>query len=232
MIVRGDIESGAPIREVVLSRKLRISRTPLREALKILASEGLVDIRRNQGARVASIDLREVKELFETVAGIERNAAELAAQRSTPQELRHLELLQDSMERTFRGGDLDTYFAINQKVHHLIVSMAHNSVLQSLHDRIFVRVRRARRFALGAHKRWEDSVEEHRQILDALRRRQPLEAGTLVERHVRETGRVIGEIILRNQASKRNILDAERGVSRLSGPDLSDVQIPAKIEVR
>lgn len=208
MIIRGDFESGAPIREVDVSRTLKISRTPLREAFKILASEGLVHIRPNQGARVTSIDLREIKELFETVAGVERNAAELAAQRYTPMELRQLELLQDSMENKYRSGDLDAYFAINQRVHRLIVSMAHNSTLQSLHDWLFVRVRRARYFALGAHERWEDSIEEHRDILDALRRRQPLEAGALVERHVRETGRVIGEVILQSQTSKRDISDA------------------------
>jgi DNA-binding GntR family transcriptional regulator len=208
MIIRGDIESGAPIREVDLSRTLKISRTPLREALKILASEGLVNIRPNQGAKASPLDLREIKELFETVAGIERNAAELAAQRRTPMELRQLEQLQDSMEQKLRSGDLDAYFAINQRVHRLIVSMAHNSTLQSLHDWIFVRVRRARYLALGAHERWKDSIEEHRNILDALRRRQPFEAGVLVERHGRETGRVIASVILRSQTSQRDISDA------------------------
>jgi DNA-binding GntR family transcriptional regulator len=223
MIVRGDIESGAPIREVVLSQKLKISRTPLREALKILASEGLVSIRKNQGARVSSIDLREVRELFETVAGIERNAAELAAQRHTQQELRQLEMFQDTMEKAFRNQDLDAYFDINQNAHRLIVAMAHNDVLQSLHDWIFARVRRTRRFALGAHDRWEDSIEEHRLILDALRRCQPLEAGMLVMQHGQATQLAIAGILPQRQVSPNPAISIERTTARRRTSSRSDL---------
>lgn len=227
--MRGDIEPGAPIREVVISQKLKISRTPLREALKILASEGLVTIRQNQGARVTPIDLDEIKELFETVAGLERNAAELAAKRHTQQEIRQLTLLQNSIERAFQDGDIDTYFTVNQKIHRLIVLMAHNSVLQSLHDWIFVRVRRARRLALGVSERWEDSIEEHRLILDALRRREPLQAGMLVEQHVCATGRAIGAILHQRQSfeTRPDASDAWPTRNAMAG-----APIVAKTEVR
>lgn len=226
MIVRGDIQSGAPIREVALSQTLSISRTPIREALKILASEGLVSIRRNQGARVAPMDLREIRDLFETVAGLERNAAALAARRHTQREIRQLEMLQGTMERAFRQQDINTYFAANQKAHRLIVSMAHNSVLQSLHDWTFAKVRRARRFALGADERWDDSIEEHRLILDALRRRRPEEAAMLVERHGQATGRAITKILLQNEALRAN--DGELpNAANGSSPDASKLRAAA-----
>jgi DNA-binding GntR family transcriptional regulator len=194
MIVRGEIKPGFAIRETSLSQALNVSRTPVREALKILETEGLVRIRKNQGARVSDVNLTEAYELFEAAAGIERYATELATVRHSAADFKKLEALQTALERAFLDGDLKRYFEVNQNIHLSIVRMAGNATLQSLHGGIFAHIRRLRYFALNAECRWHDSVDEHRAILDALRRGEPRETGALMENHVLGTGRAIAQV--------------------------------------
>jgi DNA-binding GntR family transcriptional regulator len=201
MIVRGDIKPGIAIRETSLSQALNISRTPVREALKILENEGLVSIRKNQGARVSDINLDEAYDLFEAAAGIERYAAELATVRHSATDYKRLESLQIALEKAFLAGDLKKYFEINQNIHLSIVRMANNAALQSLHANVFSHIRRLRYFALNADHRWHDSVDEHRAILNAIGRGDPLETGSLLERHVLATGRAISQVSTQKKSS-------------------------------
>src|SRR5690242_10501106 len=106
LIVQGDLAPGVPVNENDLSQSLGISRTPLREALKLLASEHLVELRPNRSAQIAPLHLQDIDELFEAVGGIERIAAEFAAQRITEKELQRLRALQDRMERFHETGTL------------------------------------------------------------------------------------------------------------------------------
>src|SRR4051794_23511285 len=92
MIIRGELPPRSPTQETKLSSALGVSRTPLREAMKLLAAEGLVELRPNRSARIADIETDRMFELFEALAGIERLAAELAAQRATERELQRLRL--------------------------------------------------------------------------------------------------------------------------------------------
>jgi DNA-binding GntR family transcriptional regulator len=211
MIVRGDIKPGFAIREASLSQTLNISRTPVREALKILETEGLVSIRKNQGARVSAVNLAEAYELFEAAAGIERYAAELATVRHSTADYKKLETLQTTLERAFLAGDLKKYFEVNQNIHLSIVKMAYNAALQSLHDGVFAHIRRLRYFALNADRRWHDSVDEHRAILNALRRGDPRETGSLLESHVLATGRAIAQVSA--QKKPRNVSGLPHGRS-------------------
>ena len=203
MIVRGEMKPGFAIRENSLSQALNISRTPLREALKILEAEGFVSIRKNRGARVSNVNLAEAYEFFEAAAGIERYAAELATMRHSATEFWKLEALQISLERAYQAGKLEQYFEINQRIHLSIVSLAGNATIRSMHADIFSHIRRLRHFALNADFRWHDSVEEHRLILDAFRRRDPQRAGALMERHVLGTGRAI-EQLFQHQSLRTN----------------------------
>lgn len=200
LIVRGDLLPGAPLLEVNLSEALGISRTPLREALKQLAAEGLVELRLNRGAVVAPLRREELTELFEAVSGIERCAAELAAQRMTTSDVERLEALQRRIERHHDRGELRAYFEINQQIHSTIVDFARNSVLKASHEALLARAERARFFALSAHGRWDESVREHRQILAALKARDAERAGRLLGQHVRRTGETVAEALTNKEA--------------------------------
>ena len=201
LIVRGSLKPGAQLNEVALSDALGVSRTPLREALKLLAAEGLVELRRNRSPVVTPFSRAEIDELFETLGGIERMAAELAAERMTGGDLERLGELQRRMEDCHDRAKLRDYFDLNQQAHRFIVACARNTVLKATHESLLLRVERARFFALGSRERWAESTAEHRQILDALRRRDALRAGELLARHVRRTGTVTNDII--SQASRR-----------------------------
>lgn len=195
LIVRGDLAPGETLVEAELSEALGISRTPLREALKLLASEGLVELRLNRSAMIAPIRQEEIDELFEAVGGIERLAAELAAQRMTDRDLEKLDLLQERMERLHDSGKLRDYFEINQQIHGFIVTCARNRALKSTHDWLLGRAERARFFALSSQERWDESVAEHRALLAALKARDPERAGRVLAQHVVRTGVVVREIL-------------------------------------
>ena len=117
MIIENELPEGERIDESALCDELGISRTPLREALKVLQSEGLVTIEPNRGSRVATITEQEFDELFEVISGLERMAAELAAERATDAELKRLEQLQTRMENHYQKEDRQSYFSINQMIH-------------------------------------------------------------------------------------------------------------------
>ena len=193
LIVRGYLSPGEALLEVSLSEALGISRTPLREALKQLAAEGLVELRLNRGAVVAPLRSDELIELFEAVSGIERCAAELAARRMTASDMQRLEALQKRIERHHGRGELRDYFEANQQIHSAIVGFARNSVLKASHEALLARAERARFFALAADGRWDESVHEHRQILAALRARDAEKAGRLLGQHVRRTGEIVAD---------------------------------------
>jgi DNA-binding GntR family transcriptional regulator len=201
MIVRGRLPPGEILGEAALCEALGISRTPLREALKHLASEGLVELRPNRSSRVTPIRTGELGELFEAVGGIERIAAELAAARATALELRRLRALHARMERHHGAAALDEYFHLNQQIHRLIVEMAKNSVLRATHDWLLARVERARFLALASRARWDESVQEHRDILTALEAGDGERAGRLLSDHVRRTGQVVAEALADQTAS-------------------------------
>jgi DNA-binding GntR family transcriptional regulator len=201
LIVRGDLSPGEPLLEVGLSEALGISRTPLREALKQLAAEGLVELQLNRSAVVAPLRHDELAELFEAVSGIERCALELAAIRMTAQDVERLEALQMRIERHHDRGELRDYFEANQQIHGAIVGFARNSVLKASHDALLPRVERARLFALSADGRWDESVREHRQILAALKSRDAGRAGRLLAHHVRRTGEIVADALTQKETT-------------------------------
>lgn len=191
LIVRGDLAPGQQLLEADLSDALGVSRTPLREALKQLASEGLVELRLNRSTIVAPLRRNELIELFEALSGIERCAAELAATRMEARDFEQLETMQGRIEWHHNRGEMRDYFEINQHIHGAIVGFARNGVLKATHDVLLPRAERARFFGLSVLGRWEESVRDHREILDALKARDPERAGQLLGHHVRRTGEVV-----------------------------------------
>jgi DNA-binding GntR family transcriptional regulator len=219
LIVRGDLSPGQQLLEADLSDALGVSRTPLREALRQLASEGLVELRLNRSAIVAPLRRDELIELFEALSGIERCAAELAATRMAARDLERLQALQDRIEWHHDRGEMRDYFEINQQVHCAIVGFARNRVLKATHDALLPRAERARFLALSVLGRWDESVREHRQILAALKTGDADRAGQLLGHHVRRTGEVLADTLpLEDTGSvkaRRNVQAANTGKAAL-----------------
>ena len=187
MIVEGDLAPGERIDEGALCEEFSVSRTPLREALKVLASEGLVELRPNRGTRVLALTATEVKDLFETVAGIERLAAELAAQRMSENDLEWLAKRQERLEALYEERRRREYFRLNHEIHNAIVEFSGNAVLLNTHSNLMARVRRARFMAILSEERWTEAIEEHRKIMDAFAARDAKFAGDLLFVHDMKT---------------------------------------------
>ncbi|MBR9857361.1 MAG: GntR family transcriptional regulator, partial [Gammaproteobacteria bacterium] len=188
MIIEGELKEGQRIHEPELCQQLDISRTPLREALKVLHSEGLVTIEPNRGAWVATITPEEIREHFEIISSLERRAAELTAVKVSESDLARLSKLQDKLERHYQARERNEYFETNQHIHRLIIELAGNDTLTQLHHQLMNRVSRGRYLAIGMQHRWEESVEEHRALLDALRDHNAELAGRILAEHVLHTG--------------------------------------------
>ena len=191
LIVEGRLAAGEWINEAELCKQLQISRTPLREAIKVLATEGLVELVPRRGARVAQLSLRELTDLFEALAGVEGLGAELAAERISATDLEKLHELQASIEQSHKARNRLAYFHENHELHVAIVRCSGNSAIVDIHARLIARVRRARYQAILSEARWSASVEEHAQILAALARRDARRAGELMRQHVAHTGLVV-----------------------------------------
>ncbi len=191
MIVEGQLAAGEWINETELCQQLQISRTPLREALKVLAAEGLVELVPRRGAHVAQLSVREIVDLFEALAGVEGLAAEMAALRMSGADLEKLRQLQRRIEQRHKAKDRLAYFHDNQELHESIVRFSGNSVLAEIHARLIARVRRARYQAILSEARWAAAVEEHALILSALESRDAKSAGELMRQHGAHTGEVV-----------------------------------------
>lgn len=193
MILEGRLLPGQHIDEKMLCEQFEISRTPLREALKVLNSEGLVDLLPNRGARVAGTSPRLVSECFDVAAGLERTAAEIAAVAASAEDLETLRDVQEQMEQHYRANNEVDYFTVNDRAHTLVVEFSGNSILISMHARLMTKIRQARFAGLTVPNRWHESILEHREILDALIARDPARAGAAAMSHVMHTAKLFKE---------------------------------------
>jgi DNA-binding GntR family transcriptional regulator len=186
-IVEGNIPDGGRIPERQLCEMLGISRTPLREALKVLASEGLVELLPNRGARVRPLSERDLDELFDVMGGLEGLAGRLACENISDSEIAEIERLHYEMYGLYLHRDMHGYFRVNQLIHHKIVEASGNATLRSTYANFAGRIRRIRYSANFARKRdrWGEAMREHEAILEALRRRAGSELSDILFRHLR-----------------------------------------------
>ncbi len=176
MIVAGDLAPGQRISEREVGEQFGahfdgISRTPLREAFKILAAEGLVTIVPNRGATVTALSVAEVDAAIEVLIGLEGLAAEPACARISEPEIAAIAELHRQMRAAFGAGQLMTYFEINQAIHQRIVDAAGNGVLARIYANECARIRRYRYAGNRHHERWERAVAEHEQIVSVITER-------------------------------------------------------------
>ncbi len=186
-IVEGNIRDGDRIPERQLCEMLGISRTPLREALKVLAAEGLVELLPNRGARVRPLSERDLGELFDIMGGLEGLAGRLACENISDAEIAEIERLHYEMYGFYLHRDMHGYFRVNQLIHQKIVEASRNATLLNSYANFAGRIRRVRYSANFARKRdrWGEAMREHEAILDALRRRAGSELSDILFKHLR-----------------------------------------------
>ena len=171
MLVEGRIAPGAKLNERELCELLGVSRTPLREAIKLLAAEGLVDLLPNRGAVAVKLGETDVLHTFEVLAGLEAQSGELAAQRITPTELAEIKALHYEMLACFARSDLSGYYRLNARIHAAINAAAKNPLLAKTYREINARVQSLRFRTNQNEPKWRRAVGEHEQMIAALEAR-------------------------------------------------------------
>ena len=184
MIVEGVLAAGEKVPERELCEKLGVSRTPMREALKVLAADGLLTLEPNRGARVRAMTLDDLEEVFPLMGALEALAGELACANMTDTQMTELRKTHELMLECFHKTDMSGYFRHNQRIHEIIMEAAGNSTLSSMYQSLAVRVRRARYLANMSSERWQQAVDEHEEIIAALDARDGQILGAILKRHL------------------------------------------------
>jgi DNA-binding GntR family transcriptional regulator len=171
MLVEGDIPPGAKLNERALCEALNISRTPLREAIKMLAAEGLVELLPNRGSVAVQLSEADVHNTFEVMAGLEALSGELAAQRITEAELAEIQALHYEMLAAYTRRDLSAYYRLNAAIHSCINAAAKNPVLSSTYQQVNARLQALRFRSNQDGEKWSHAVQEHQAMVAALQAR-------------------------------------------------------------
>lgn len=196
LIVTGELKPGQRISErSILESQKDLSRTPVREALKILESEGLIQITPNRGALVTQLTVEHVDAAMEVLIGLESIGATASCTRITDAELDEITRLHQQMIRSFENENLMLYFDTNQKIHQLIIDAAHNPALSRIYKAECLHIRRYRYAGNLEHDRWRQAVSEHEQILEALTSRDGLLLRELLRAHHTNGWRVTRDLV-------------------------------------
>ncbi len=185
LILSGQLSPRSRVNELELAEKFGISRTPLREAIKILATEGLLELLPNRGARVAVLSAAEIDDMLLVIGGLEAMAAELACARITDPEVDAIAVHHHAMVLHWRAGEEAAYFGRNRAIHEAIMAAARNPVLAGLYANLSGRIARARFTAHKTPAQWAKAVDEHERMLDLLRRRRGPRLARLMRAHLR-----------------------------------------------
>ncbi|MGU7769978.1 GntR family transcriptional regulator [Burkholderia sp. MR1-5-21] len=197
MIDEGELPPGARIDEKELSLAFDVSKTPLREALKVLVAEGAVTHRQYIGYRVAPIDLDDLAATFELLHGLEAMAGELLQQRIGAAAVAALQAKHRRMIECHEAGKRVEYFRLNQQIHQMIVDAAGNPVLSGIYASLMSKVHRARGAANTDTLRWAESLGEHDAIMQALADPAHAELPQILRAHSENTAREVLAILER-----------------------------------
>ena len=185
LIQSGEMEPKARVNEGELTERFGISRTPLREAIKILATEGHLELLPNRGARVASISQVEIEEMMEVIAGLEATAADLACRTVTEDEIAAIQADHDAMVAMWKSSDEAGYFRLNRQIHEAIMAASRNATLSGIYRSLSGRIQRSRYTAHQTPDQWVRAIEEHERMVELLRARDGTALSQLIREHIR-----------------------------------------------
>jgi len=194
-IVTGEFEDGERLNETRLSARFNVSRTPLREAIHMLASTGLIEVLPRRGAFVRQPTVVDMIEMFEVMAELEALCGRLVARRATAPQLAAIKASLESCEAALADGDSDAYYRENETFHLLIYEMSGNNFLEAEASRLHKRLQAFRRIQLRVRGRMSQSMKEHREIYDAIEAGDESRAAAALRDHVAVQGEKFNDLM-------------------------------------
>lgn len=184
LIEHGELSPGERISEKQLCDRFGVSRTPLREALKVLATEGLIELLPNRGARVVRLTMKNVKDTYDLMAALEGLSGELACQYISDAEIAAIRQLHDTMLEHYRTRNLLPYFEVNRQIHEGILAASNNAVLQETYSNLNQRIKRVRYSKKMTERYWSQAVKDHENMMAALEKRDGKLLGQILRDHL------------------------------------------------
>lgn len=179
-----ELTPGTWIDEQKLAEQYGISRTPLREALKVLASEGLVELKPRRGCYVTEISRQDLDDIFPLMAMLEGRCAAEAVKRARPADMNSLKHIHERLESAARDGRIDAFFEANQEFHKRIQELSGNRWLLSVIQDLRKVLKLSRLHSLSLEGRLQQSLDEHRLIMSALEGGDAAKAEKLMHDHL------------------------------------------------
>ena len=206
LIMRGELRPGDKLPEQKLCERFGVSRTPMREAVKVLAAEGVLRLVINRGAVVAETTPQDIEELFPIMAALEAVAGEQACRNATDAQVARLRQLHNDMVAHYQAGEESAYLHNNQLIHEAILEMTRNATLVSMYHQVLTRIHCIRFIAGKTQEQWKKALDEHEQIVTALERRDGTLLGALLREHVLDTTvRITTDYINRTPPAERDV---------------------------
>jgi len=185
LIMSGGLQEGDKIKEDELCSSMGISKTPLREALRVLSVEGLIQLVPNRGSFVSTPTFEEIREMFDVMSVLEGICARAAAEKMSAKDLATLEKLHTKLEKNFKRRAQREYIRINNQFHAFVQELAGNRTLNQIVNGLRQKILLYRYQSLNLPERFEQSIQEHRDLIEAFRKKDSKKAETLMRRHLK-----------------------------------------------
>lgn len=184
-IFNRELEPGSWIDEVSIAQNYGISRTPLREALKVLAAEGLVTMKIRRGAYVTEVSDKDLQDVYHLLALLESDAAYMVAQNASPEQLESLDRIHQELVQCFSQTPVNTerFFQVNEQFHLELLKIADNKWRDQLVADLRKVMKLNRHHSLLKEGRLEQSLNEHVAVMNALRQKMPEQAREAMQKH-------------------------------------------------
>jgi len=191
MILNSELRPGSALPEKMLCESFGVSRTPLREAFKVLASEGLIELRPHRTPQITLIDPDEIAAVFEVMVALERLVGLRAASLATPKKIAAIDAMHAQLVALHRDSSRAAYFRMNQQIHAEIARLAGNPVLHATWAALTAKILRARSLANFDARRWDESINEHEHFMALLRAGEAEGFADALSEHMRRTGSAV-----------------------------------------
>jgi DNA-binding GntR family transcriptional regulator len=193
LITEGELAPGARLNERTLCERLGVSRTPLREAFRLLAADGLVEIKPNRGAQVVALSEHDIRESFEVMGALEALAGELACRRIAAADVAEIKALTFEMLACHARRDLPAYYRLNRAIHDRVNAAAGNALLRRMYLSLNRRIQSLRFRSNFDADKWHRAAREHAQMVEALEARDGERLAALLRRHLVQKGDAVIE---------------------------------------